>query len=240
MPMCVGVNGQCCSGDKSGFPVEVRGQTVLLCRVCYAVVRPGEDNARISLSDTLTVTPARLTMGLNDTVSSPTIGQNSQPLFDTQMDEEIDIADGPAASRTADKSDGSDINARITAQANSVVVNELLCYCFNMLNCMAQSLLQKVCAEYYDEAIIEAAKEEIIVHNMNEAIKTRLMKKRRGSDKKSTIMKDILDAIRSNDPDVFPIYVAKSLGNLPPLSRNCVNMASIMVELAQLRSDVND
>ena len=53
------------------------------------------------------------------------------------------------------------------------------------------------------------------------------------------MMKDILDGIRCTDPVVFPVFAAKSIGNMPPISRNYVKMASIMVELAQLRSDVS-
>ena len=119
-----------------------------------------------------------------------------------------------------------------------LVLNELLCFCFNMLNSMAQSLLLKVCADFYDEDI-DAAKEELSKYNVNDSLKARLLKKRRGADKKSTVMNDILDTIRGNDPSVFPVYVARSLGNVPPLTKSCVNMASIMVELTQLRSDVN-
>ena len=248
MPLCEGVRGQPCPGEKSGFPIEVNGEMLLLCRVCYAAVRPtasSDDNVRISLSDTLTLTPARLTLGLDDTLGSQLAQQGSQPLFVTQTDEVMDIEEfpssGPSTESTATtaSTDNAGNSGRNTGATQYVVVNELLCYCTNMLNCMAQSMLQKVCAEYYDELAIDAAKEEILIHNMNEAMRNRLMKKRRGSDKKLTTMKDILDTIRSNNPDVFPVYVAKNLGNMPPLTKNCVNMASIMVELAQLRSDVN-
>ena len=104
---------------------------------------------------------------------------------------------------------------------------------------MGRNILQKVCADFYDAAVIEAAKEEIMLHNENEDLRNQI-KKRKGSSKNNSNMKDILDVIRANEPDVFPTYVAKSLGKMPPLTKNCVNMASLMVEVAQLRTDMTE
>ena len=115
-----------------------------------------------------------------------------------------------------------------------MVMNELLCFCFNMLDCMAQSLLQKICVEFYNDA----ARDEVMKHNEDESLRNKLLRKRKGTAKKSSSMKDILDTVRSNDSSVFPVYVARSLGNIQPVTKNCVNMTSMMVELGQLRAEV--
>ena len=259
MPMCVGINGQPCPGEKNGIlPVVIAGKTMLLCRVCNGAAGPlaRSEYVDTTLNSSLSLTPGRLTLELDAScVSSPSlIGSQaySQPVFDTT--EDMDTSEqttvtkevAPAAeSRQSNPGEGAN-NAQTEKEISdnrepqqTLVCNELLCYCFNMINNMAQTILQKICAEYYTETAIDKAKELILESNENEAQRTKLLKKRRGTDKKSTTMKDILDTIRANDPDVFPVYVAKSLGNMPPLTKNCVNMASMMVDLAQLRTDVD-
>ena len=236
-PMCQGVNDLPCPGDKSGFPIEVNGKTMRLCRVCYAAVRPSEpDSVRITVNEELTLTPARLTQGLDGSLpNSPagdTVVEGSQPMFDTQEDLDTGI-DGADHRRRSSRKTSDPRSGKV------LVRNELLCYCFNMINVMAQSLLQKVCADFYDDDTIESARAELVSHITDEEMRSKLLKKRRGSGRKNLVMKDILDGVRANEPDIFPVYVAKSLGSMPPLSKNSVNMASIMVELAQLRSDVN-
>lgn len=52
-------------------------------------------------------------------------------------------------------------------------------------------------------------------------------------------MKDILDVLHGNDPVVFPIFVVGDLTKLPPVNKGGVNIASMLVQLAQLRADTD-
>ena len=176
-------------------------------------------------------------LGLDGTaVSSPVADSQLEPdshtLSGTQQEEEIDASQpgNTVTGETGRRDRGMATNNP------GMVMNELLCFCFNMLDCMAQSLLQKICVEFYNDAAIDAAREEVMKHNEDESLRNRLLRKRKGTAKKSSSMKDILDTVRSNDSSVFPVYVARSLGNMPPVTKNCVNMTSMMVELGQLRS----
>ena len=183
MSMCEGVNGQLCPWEKSGFEVVIGGRELLLCRGCLVNEREiiseyvddeDVDSMRISTNENLTVTPAR-SLGVSG--ATPAV-DGSQPLFDSQPDVEVDLPDSINDADVGDINSSSDLGngphaecgaSDIPGTGASVIVNELLCYCFNMISCMAQSMLQKVCADFYDEAVIEAAKDEILIHSVNDS-----------------------------------------------------------------------
>ena len=157
MPMCVGVNGQPCPGEKNGkLLIEICGEVRLLCRVCYSEVRPklpADDNHVGNLSeDSLTVTSGG-PLSLDDTAINTPVADTPGDKVAQQLVEMIESAD--------EGQNGMEAGSLYTGMSSSrwMVLNELLCLCVNMLDGMAQSLLQYICVEFYSDAAIGAARE---------------------------------------------------------------------------------
>ena len=110
---------------------------------------------------------------------------------------------------------------------------ELLCFVRKKCSIMATDHLVKICADFYQEDEVLAAKAEL-----DTVLEIRLPK-RKGGDKCRTTLEDIVKACL--DPsNALPVYYAVDLSRLPPVNAKHCDVTAILMELQSLRAEVRE
>lgn len=125
------------------------------------------------------------------------------------------------------------------SNSDGVVVNELLCFMSNQMDCMAADLLIQLVVDFYDGQVIESAKKTLYDLVAPHRPSQRIIQ-RRGDKKSEKNVEDMLTLLISLEPHVIPCFVARDLANLPPLSEKQFDVAKILKELQSLRLDVRN
>ena len=89
------------------------------------------------------------------------------------------------------------------------------------MNVVPFDVLVKLMSDFYTDEVVEASKQvlfETAFSNRNAEPPHQYSHKRRGQDKKSKNIPDIISVFLELPPHVTPSYVAKDLSNLPPLN----------------------
>jgi len=101
--------------------------------------------------------------------------------------------------------------------------SELLCFITQKCNLMAVDDIAKICADFYREEEIIAAK------TLLEQVLTERLPKRQGGNKCRATVVDLIKACQ--DPTVsLPLYYAADLSRLPPVDANHCDVSAILAE----------
>ena len=95
--------------------------------------------------------------------------------------------------------------------------------------------LVKLCSDFYSESEIDSAKE--IVSKLGPTEKR--YPRRKGQYKKVSTMQDILRIMPELKTSLIPVYVARDLGNLPPLSYEHFDVSKLLHDIEVVRNEVN-
>lgn len=118
------------------------------------------------------------------------------------------------------------------AQCN-IVINELLCFIQNKLAVMDEDGLIRVCVSAFSAAEIDVAKDLLF-----KSISTteRNISRRKNKEQKS--LADIICILKQIDPDNMPIFVAKNLDKLPPVTFDHIDVTSLLKDIVLLKSAI--
>lgn len=116
-----------------------------------------------------------------------------------------------------------------------IIVNELLFFMQNKLDSTSMDTTIELCAGFYSEVDVEESKKLLYdtVHPPDRLIK------RRGQDKNRDNLRDICTVLYSTDVTKQPVFVAKSLLKLPPVTSHEHSIGKILRELDGLKMTVN-
>ena len=118
----------------------------------------------------------------------------------------------------------------------SIHVDELLCFVQNKVRTSLGDFIVKLCSDFYSDAAVTASKEKLFQDT--EDLRPSRMRyiKRIGENKKIQDLQDILNVFRALPGRSTLSYVARDLGNLPPLSAFDNDVIAVYRELEQLKS----
>ena len=86
------------------------------------------------------------------------------------------------------------------SMADSQLINELLCFLINKLECMPADLLVKLICDFYDDKEIDAARECLFsLHPVSESSQRKVRWK--GANKKSMTVQDMLHMLLNTEVD---------------------------------------
>ena len=122
-----------------------------------------------------------------------------------------------------------------------VIIDELLAFASSRMNVVPFDVLVKLMSDFYTDEVVEASKQvlfETAFSNRNAEPPHQYSHKRRGQDKKSKNIQDIISVFLELPPHVTPSYVAKDLSNLPPLSMNCFDVSALVKDIEALKLHV--
>ena len=115
-------------------------------------------------------------------------------------------------------------------------VNEMLCFISNKMDVMTQDLLVKLCTDFYGKGVIDNAKKLVYAkcNALNLDIVLPRFVKRQGPKKKHSDVLDIIGLCHEVGSKL-PIFVARDLSNMPPVSANSFDVASLMRDIEDMK-----
>lgn len=120
----------------------------------------------------------------------------------------------------------------------NVVIDEMLAFIANKIDVMDQDSLMRICVSSFDVAEVEKSKNLLF-----DAITTDIRKIKRRNKSEGKIQRDLEDIItvlKSLDPDLIPVFVAKELHKLPPLTFDHCDVSALLKDIVLLKSQIVD
>lgn len=114
-----------------------------------------------------------------------------------------------------------------------LVLNEVLCYVMNRINVIDEITLIRICVTNFSENEILVAKAKL-----REFVETPIVT-RKGDGKASKNVQDIIKILKESATNKMPIFVAKDLHKIPPITFDDLDVSRILRELALMRSEMN-
>ncbi|XP_063634591.1 uncharacterized protein LOC134805213 [Cydia splendana] len=126
-------------------------------------------------------------------------------------------------------------NTNYDAQCSGckVIINELLTFLSNKVDVLPETAISEICLTAYTSEEIEESR---CIALKLLAPQKKFMRRKEGSEQKS--IHDMVKMIKEFEPDSLPIFVARDLNKIPPVSFNYIDSTSFLKEIAILRSDV--
>lgn len=119
----------------------------------------------------------------------------------------------------------------MTNQCN-LIISELLCFVQCKLDVMDEVSLLQICESSFSDKEVDEAR-DILVQSSN------LRTARKGDGKKKRVLQDILRVLKETDPGQLPVYVAKDLHRLPPVTFDHIDATTLLKDILLLKQDVN-
>lgn len=117
----------------------------------------------------------------------------------------------------------------------NLIVNELLSYVQNKVSVIDEDTLVRVCTSAFEASEIKIAKSLLF-----EAIPTdkrKIIRKNAGKEKRD--LTDIINLFKSTDPDIIPIFVAKDLDKLPPVTFDHLDCTKLLKDMVIMKSEID-
>lgn len=119
----------------------------------------------------------------------------------------------------------------MTNQCN-LIISELLCFVQCKSDVMDEVSLVQICESSFSDKEVEAAR-DILAQTSN------LRTTRKGDGKKKRGLQDILKILKETDPDHLPVFVAKDLHKLPPVTFDHIDATTLLKDILLLKQDVH-
>lgn len=116
----------------------------------------------------------------------------------------------------------------------NIVISEVLAYVQNKLDVMDEQSLTQICESAFSDKEIEVAK-SLLFESLSKRPKTR---RRRGKTLRN--IEDIICMFKESDPEQVPIFVAKDLEKLPPISFDHIDVTALLKKIVLLEKSVKD
>lgn len=119
----------------------------------------------------------------------------------------------------------------------NVVIDELLTFIMNKVDVMDQESLVRICVSSFDVEEVEKSK-KLLFDSISTDIKN-IKRKKKNDGKIQRDLEDILTVIKSTDPEKIPVFVAKELHRLPPVTFDHVDVTSLLKDISLLKSQLD-
>lgn len=125
----------------------------------------------------------------------------------------------------------------VTVKCNecNIVIDEMLSYIQNKLSVIDEETLVRLCMSAFTGAEIQNSKSLLF-----EAVPTdKQIVQRRGDKKEHRDINDIINLFRTADPSSIPVFVARQLEKLPPLTFDHLDCTKLLKDIVRLQADMN-
>lgn len=118
----------------------------------------------------------------------------------------------------------------------NIVICELLSFIQNKIDVIDNESLIRICVSAFREEDVVSAKELLF-----SSLKTNQKKiSRRKEGKKQRDLEDIICVFKVTEPDLMPIFVARDLQKLPPVTFDHVDVTKLLKDLLIVRAEINE
>lgn len=118
----------------------------------------------------------------------------------------------------------------------NIVIDEMLSYIQNKLSVIDEITLVRICSTAFDSEEIKHSKSLLFDSVPTEHRKIR----RKNKGKELRDLEDIITLLKSTDPDVIPVFVARRLEKLPPITFDHLDCTKLLKDLTRLQNDIEN
>lgn len=127
------------------------------------------------------------------------------------------------------------MSATVKCNECNIVIDEMLSYIQNKLSVIDEETLVRLCMSAFTGAEIQNSKSLLF-----EAVPTdKQIVQRRGDKKEHRDLNDIINLFRTADPSSIPVFVARQLEKLPPLTFDHLDCTKLLKDIVRLQADMN-
>lgn len=116
----------------------------------------------------------------------------------------------------------------------NVVISEVLAFIQNKLEVMDEVSMTRICTSSFTTEEIVTAKN--LLFECVKSTKKKIQRKKEGKAQRD--LEDIMALFKELDPDEFPVFVAKNLNLLPPITFDHVDCTRILKDLLVMQKDI--
>lgn len=116
----------------------------------------------------------------------------------------------------------------------NVVINELLAFIQNKADVMDEISLTRMCSDSFTDDEIVTAKKLLF-----ESVPNSKLKVRKSKGKSARDLDDIICLLKLTDPELVPIFVARDLRKLPPVTFDHIDVTKLLKDILVLQSEIN-
>ncbi|XP_045502173.1 uncharacterized protein LOC123699293 [Colias croceus] len=113
-----------------------------------------------------------------------------------------------------------------------VVISELLCYIQCKIDVIDEVSLLQICEGQFTEEEIDSAR-AILTDN---SLTRRGVRK--GDNKNKRNLQDIVKILKETDPATLPVFVARNINRLPPVTFDHVDVTSLLKDIVLLKKEI--
>lgn len=118
----------------------------------------------------------------------------------------------------------------------NIVICEVLSYIQYKNDVMDNESLVKICESAFSEKEIEEAK--LLLFESLPTKQRKIVRRKDGKTKRN--VEDIINIFKEVDPDTIPVFVARDLQKLPPVSIDHIDVVTVLKDVIKLRNEISD
>lgn len=118
----------------------------------------------------------------------------------------------------------------------NLVVDEMLSYIQNKLSLIDEESLIKICLSTFTSVQIEKSKSLLFESLPSDQRKPA----RKGQGKDNRVLNDIISVFKVTEPDVMPVFVARDLEKLPPITFDHLDVSKLLKDLTVVQAEIKD
>lgn len=115
----------------------------------------------------------------------------------------------------------------------NVVINEVLAFIQSKMDVMDEESIVRLCATSFLEKEIDAAK-NLLFDSISAVKKTT----RKGDGKNQRNLEDIISTLKRVDPEKIPIFVARELHRLPPVTFDHIDATKLLKDIIWMQHEI--
>lgn len=117
----------------------------------------------------------------------------------------------------------------------NIVIDELLAYIQNKVSVADEASLVKICASAFTSEQIQRSK-TLLLESMSTDVPSTA---RKGKGKENRVLNDII-AIFKTEPDALPVFVARDLNKLPPITFDHLDVSKLLKDLILVQNEIKN
>ncbi|CAH0723264.1 unnamed protein product, partial [Brenthis ino] len=116
-----------------------------------------------------------------------------------------------------------------------IVIDELLAYVQNKISISNEISLVQICASAFSCEQIEKAN-NLLLEFLPQDVRSKTVRK--GKGKENRLLHDIINVFKVTDPDILPVFVAKDLEKLPPITFDHLDVTKLLKDLTLVQTEI--
>lgn len=116
----------------------------------------------------------------------------------------------------------------------NIVINEVLAFIQNKIDVMNEESLVRICETAFTASEINLAK-NLLFDSINTEVRKKI-RKRTGKSQRD--LYDVIGLLKETEPEETPVFVAKDLQKLPPISFDHIDVTRLLKDILIIQSDI--